>query len=112
MISRAPSPALRSFSRLALLLVLALAGAMPAMADDDDDRRDALRSAVERGQIIALSDLRTIVLARTGGRIIDTELDEDDGRLIYEFRVLTTQGRVLDVEIDAATGRILEIDDD
>lgn len=112
---RAPTFLNRSRALAVALLCSALLvpGATQVFADDDDEKlRDKLRDAVERGEILSLSELRSIVTARVPGRIIDTELDEDDDRLIYEFRVLTPRGLVVEVEVDAAEGRILEIDED
>ncbi|MGL3604961.1 PepSY domain-containing protein [Rhizobium sp. G187] len=95
-----------------LTVALALAAMASARAGDDHHGHDKLRSAVENGQILSLAEIVKIAVSHTGGQVIDTELDEDDDRLIYELRVLTPSGRVLEVVIDAATGRIVEIDDD
>ena len=90
-----------------------VSGPIKVFADDkDEELRDKLRDAVKRGEILSLSELRSIVTKRIPGRIIDTELDENDDRLIYEFRVLTPRGLVVEMEVDAADGKILEIDED
>ncbi|THV24714.1 PepSY domain-containing protein [Peteryoungia ipomoeae] len=110
---RAPTFPVRLIGCALICTALILTGATRLLADDDDNKlRDKLRQAVERGEILSLSELRGIVSARVPGRIIDTELDEDDDRFIYEFRVLTPRGLVVEIEVDAAEGRILEIDED
>jgi uncharacterized membrane protein YkoI len=97
----------------ALMSAFVVSGPIKVFADDkDEELRDKLRDAVERGEILSLSELRSIVTKRIPGRIIDTELDENDDRLIYEFRVLTPRGLVVEMEVDAADGKILEIDED
>lgn len=78
-------------------------------ADTDDDR-DRIRESVEKGEIKSLADLRRIVLDRVSGKIVSTEIDRKDKRLIYEFRVLSTAGRLVEVEVDAASGLIREIE--
>jgi uncharacterized membrane protein YkoI len=50
-----------------------------------------------------------------GGKITESELEEEDGRLIYSFDLAVAgQDRIAEVEIDAVTGEILaqEQDDD
>ena len=48
--------------------------------------------------------------ARAGdwvGRVIETELERDDGRWVYEFRLLPPSGQVFQLKLDAATGALL-----
>ena len=44
-----------------------------------------------------------------GGRITELELDEDDGRMIYEGEIETNTTEV-EFEIDAYTGEVLKWD--
>lgn len=94
-------------SRLLLVAVLALA-AVPAAADGDHDRA---RRAVERGEALPLRE----VLARLGdelpGRVVEIEFDREDGRWVYELKVIDAAGRLLEVYVDARTARILDRDD-
>jgi uncharacterized membrane protein YkoI len=94
---------------LALLSALTLA-APQARADDDD--LDRLRDAVSRGEVRPLSALQDEVRRAFPGEIIRVELDEDDDRFIYEFKVLKANGRLVEIEMDARDGRILDVDDD
>lgn len=93
-----------------LLLMLVLPG--PALADDDhDDAQRAWRGA-NSGEFLPFARLARIALDRYPGRIVEAELDDDDGRVVYEIKILQRNGRVLDVELDARTGRILGVDED
>lgn len=94
---------------IAVLSALALA-APQARADDDD--LDRLRDAVSRGEVMPLSALQDEVRRAFPGEIIRVELDEDDGRFIYEFKVLQTNGRLIEIEMDAKDGRVLDVDKD
>ncbi len=94
-----------------LLLIGVLTLAAPLVRADDDDL-DRLRDAVGRGEVMALSDLQAEVRRAFPGEIIRVELDEDDGRFIYEFKVLKPNGRLVEIEMDAKDGRVLDIDDD
>ncbi|PZU88906.1 MAG: peptidase [Shinella sp.] len=95
-------------------LVLGHAGSLRSDEDhfhaDTDDDRDRIREGVEKGEIKSLADLRRIVLDRVSGKIVSTEIDRKDKRLIYEFRVLSAEGRLIEVEVDAASGLIREIE--
>ncbi|MBL6456857.1 PepSY domain-containing protein [Belnapia sp. T6] len=78
-----------------------------ARADDDDDDHDRARAAMERGEIRPLSQLLADLERRFVGQVVDTDLDRDDGRWIYEFKLLPPSGRMYRVKIDAATGQVL-----
>lgn len=76
----------------------------PVGATDDHDRVRALRHS---GDIIPLADL----LNRgelSGMRVLEAELEDEDGRLIYELELLDQDGRVHKREFDAASGKPLD----
>lgn len=91
--------------RLAILAFLLPAA--PAAADRPRDH-DRARRALESGEIRPLSELLAAIEARYDGRVIETELDRDDGRWIYEFKLLPPSGRLFELEVDAATGEVIK----
>lgn len=95
--------------RLVSLLILL----MPAVASakDGDDAAEA-RAAVARGAILPLSVILPELEQRFSARLLDAEIDDDDGQVIYEIEMLTTDGRVIELEVDARTARILDMDED
>lgn len=93
-----------------LLFGVLLAPAVPHAGEDDELER--LREAVLRGQVLPLSTLREKLRARFPGEIVKTELDIEDGRFVYEFKVLQSGGQLLEIEMDAATGEIVDVEDD
>lgn len=90
----------------ALLLYMPLACAAPAQAGDHRDHERA-RAALLAGEIRPLADLLAEVERRYDGRVIATELERDDGRWIYEVKLLPPSGRVFELKLDAATGALL-----
>jgi|JI7StandDraft_1071085.scaffolds.fasta_scaffold35677_2 hypothetical protein len=78
---------------------------------DDDEDSDRARSGVSSGAILPLSSILAGLETRYGGRMIDAELKERRGRMVYKLELITPAGRVLDVEVDAATARILRVND-
>ncbi len=50
--------------------------------------------------------------ARHPGRIVEVELEDEDGLWLYEIEVLTPEGRLIEIELDARTGAILGYEED
>jgi uncharacterized membrane protein YkoI len=101
-----------------ILVILALCAAALAAAADDDDghgrRRgrdhDRAREALRRGEAAPLSEIMPAVESRLGARVIEVELERDDGRLVYEFELIAPDGRILEAEVDARSGDIIEVE--
>lgn len=99
-------------NRLIPLAVLSAILAAAPQTHADDDHLDRLRDAVNRGEVMPLSKLQDEVRHAFPGEIIKVELDEDDDRFIYEFKVLKANGRLVEIEMDAKDGRVLDVDND
>jgi hypothetical protein len=58
------------------------------------------------------AEARALALARVpAGRVVDAELEEEDGRLVYSYDLeLDGQPGIMDVEIDAMTGEVLSVE--
>lgn len=98
------------FSR-SLLFVLVTAVALTAIADDIGPN-EALRLR-QQGEILALEKLLDIALSLyPGARLLEAELEKDDGVYIYEVELITRDGVVRDIEINAQDGRILKDEED
>jgi len=97
--------------RFPVLAALALAFAVIPAAADEIGHEQA-RRLVEEGKIRPLDEIIERLKSEVPGKILSTELESDDGRLEYDFKILTPEGRLLEVEIDAATGTTLSVEDD
>lgn len=97
-------------STILLACLLALASSLACA--DDQEVMDRLRTAVERGEALPLSSLQRSLGRAFPGEIIGIEVDEDDGRFVYEFKVLQSSGRILEIEMDAADGAVLDVEND
>ncbi|WP_431302613.1 PepSY domain-containing protein [Sediminicoccus sp. BL-A-41-H5] len=99
--------------RRALLALPLLLPALPACAQGRRQReeQERVRRAIAEGRILPLSEILALLRPQLGGEVIGVELDEEDGRFVYEIKVLTRGGRRREFEVDAATGRILKVDD-
>jgi uncharacterized membrane protein YkoI len=87
-------------------LAVSLILAAPAAAQDRRDHERA-RAALEAGQIRPLSDLLTEVERRFRGRVIEADLELDDGRWFYDIKILPPNGRIFSIKLDAATGAVV-----
>ncbi|MBP7000211.1 PepSY domain-containing protein [Amaricoccus sp.] len=114
---RRPALPLAALCAAALLAPLSADGqgapapATPDTATLDPDFEQAL-GAVQRGEIRRLSDILPQVEAQFGGRAIETEIETDDGRWVYEMEILTADGRLFEVDVDAVTGEVIDVEEE
>lgn len=88
------------FAGLAILLLGSLIQAKDL--DQDDARR--LREA---GKIRPLPVILHAARAARPGRVLEVELEREDGAVVYEVEILDRRGRVWKLHIDAATAEVL-----
>jgi len=84
-----------------VLLCIALA----AVADElDHDRVKTLR---DQGEILPLSTILQNEPRLNGARILEVELENEDGRLVYEIEYLAANQHKQEVYVDARSGELL-----
>lgn len=95
---------------LAALVVLPVAagGEAPPAPTDFDRALDAVRA----GEIRPLGEIIRRVEREFGGRAIETELETDRGRWVYEIEILTADGRLFEIDVDAVTGETIEVEEE
>lgn len=92
-------------------ILLSVALIAPASADDFD--QDEVLRLREAGVIVALEQILQVAYQRhPGARLLEAELDEDDGELIYELELVTQEGRVRELEFNARDGSLLKDEED
>ncbi len=84
-----------------------LVPAPPAHASDD---HEAVRALVESGAILPLEAILDNAYGRFPGRLLEAELEREDGALVYELEILTEQGRVLELQYDARDGSLIKVE--
>lgn len=77
---------------------------LPTYAGSDHDRA---RSALMRGEIMALKTLLERLELTFPGQVLELELERDGNRWRYEVKILQSQGKLLKLEIDATNGEVL-----
>jgi hypothetical protein len=98
---------LRSLCRYGVV-ALALAGVGTGAGAGERPDQDRARAAVRAGEALPLPALLERVQRSHPGQVLRVELEQDDGRWIYELRVLQPDGRLLKLEVDARSGEVLE----
>lgn len=99
----------RSFRRAALAGALLLGLALTSALAEGKDDHDRARAAVEAGEILPLPTLLEQLQRTYPGQVLALELEQDDGRWIYEIKVLQTDGRLLKLKLDARTAQVLKL---
>lgn len=98
---------LTAFLVAALAVPLAVGAAAPTSASD----HDRARRAVEEGRILPLKEILARAQAASPGQVIEAELEDEGGVVVYEIKILTTDGRVTKLYYNAATGELLKTKD-
>lgn len=92
--------------RLPAVLIAVVALVLPpAWADRDDHER--ARQAVTAGEVLPLRTVLERLERDHPGQVLEVELDREDGRWVYEIKLLQTNGQLLKLEIDARTAETL-----
>jgi uncharacterized membrane protein YkoI len=90
------------------LVALLLCGIAPGPLARDIDQDEVLQLR-RGGELLPFEAVLRVALDRyPGARLLEVELEEEDGRYIYELELLTTGGSVRELEIDARSGELLQ----
>jgi len=97
-------------------LSLALAAASIALATgigvdfahaDDRIRRSEVRELREAGKILPMEDILSRTRSAQPGQVVEIELEREDGRLVYEVKLIDDADTIHKLELDAATGEVI-----
>ncbi len=95
---------LRAGAALVAGALLTAAAASGLRADERE--RNEVHEAVERGEVRSLADILTALRDKLPGEVVGVEIEREEGRWMYEFRVVDNQGRLFEVYVDARTAAI------
>lgn len=89
-----------------LLVLLPLALATGAARADERDH-DRARAALQAGEVLPLGAVLQRVARSHPGDVLEVELEREQGRWIYELKLLQPGGGLLKLEVDARSGEVL-----
>jgi uncharacterized membrane protein YkoI len=97
---------MKALTALFAAAALSVAAGIAQARDLGPDEALQLRDA---GTVQSFEKLNAAALAQhPGGKIEETELEEEYGRYIYQLEVRDAQGVQWDIELDASNGQILK----
>jgi uncharacterized membrane protein YkoI len=93
--------------RLACAAALLTGLCLPAARADDDGGQERARQALASGQILPLGDVLARVEKSFPGKVLEVELEGEQGRWIYEVKLLQADGRLIKLKLNAKTAEVL-----
>jgi len=91
-----------SFAIFAFLLLIGASTLV--FSEEDHDRAKILR---ERGDILPLGEILKKAQQEHPGQVLEVELEEEAGKIIYELEFLDDAGLVWEMKYDAKNGTLL-----
>lgn len=104
--SAIPIPLVSRILSLLIALPLCLTMSPAALADGERDH-DRARAALRAGEVLPLGEILVRVARQQPGQVLDVELEREQGRWIYELKLLQGSGALVKLEVDALDGRVL-----
>lgn len=96
------------WARAAGAALLLLAAGTPIASADGRDDHERARAAVQAGEMLPLPALLERLQRTHPGQVLELELEREDGRWIYEVKLLQADGQLLKLAVDAHTAQVLE----
>lgn len=93
-------------SIVAAALALGLTALIVSPAWSDDQRE--VREALKQGRILPLTEILASAAAIQPGRVIEVELEQEDGRYVYELEILDEHGVVWELYVNAENGELIK----
>jgi uncharacterized membrane protein YkoI len=90
----------------AFTVSFALTVIAPNIVLAENRKHDEVRHAVERGEIRPLAEILAAIGDKLPGEVAGVEIEREEGRWVYEFRVIDSKGRLFEVYVDARSGTI------
>ena len=70
-------------------------------------RQDEVRRLRATGQIMPMESILSRAKALQPGQLIEVEFELEDGRHVYEFKVIDEQDRIHELYFDARSGELI-----
>ena len=94
----------------ATAIALTITGASIAVLANQKDHRDCDSDEAKLVQSAKLNidQAMAIALADRPGKVIEAEIESDDGKTVWEIELVDNQNHIYEYDIDANNGAILE----
>lgn len=78
-------------------------------AHSDESDHELARQALQQGKVLPLRTVLDQVERQYQGQVVKVEFEHEDGRFIYEMRLLQANGQLTKLKVDAVDGRVLKV---
>jgi uncharacterized membrane protein YkoI len=95
--------------RLLMAAVLLATLAWPAARAGGKDDHERARAAVLAGEVLPAQTVLERLRRSHPGQVLEIELEREDGRWIYEVKLLQADGQLLKLELDGLTADVLKL---
>lgn len=95
------------------IIALSIAGGAATLyAKKDREKSDINKASLVQEATLTIDDAIKVALADMPGKVIEAELEKDDGVMVWEIELVNNQNELYEFEIDANSGAILESERD
>lgn len=97
-----------NLAKIGLIICLGVFSVSASASDHHRDHEKA-KQALINGDVLSLQEVLDSISKSQQGKPIKIEFDDDDGRFLYEIKLLRDNGNVAKIKVDATNGKILKI---
>ena len=82
--------------------------------EESEADEQAEQAALAGQAIVSKEQAQAVALQKFAGEVVKSELEDEDGKIVYGFEIRDGNGKVFDVKVDAKTGAFVKAsaDDD
>ncbi len=77
-----------------------------------DESASVARQLLKEGKIMPLQTILSKAAEIKPGQVIETDLEKEHQRYVYELEILDKNGQVWELELDAQTGEFIELENE
>jgi uncharacterized membrane protein YkoI len=88
-------------------LLVAVTRLLAGETEAGEESHEMARALQQAGDIRSLEEVLVRMRAEHGGRVLEAELEREDGRYLYEIELLDDAGKVNKLFYDARTGEAI-----
>jgi uncharacterized membrane protein YkoI len=103
---------MKRFLTLSVCPCLALIAVFSTSTVQGSESANVARQLLKEGKIMPLQQILTKAALIKPGQVIETDLEKDDDRYVYELEILDNDGQVWELELDAQTGEFVDLENE
>lgn len=77
-----------------------------------DGMGEGSKSEMAAAAKVTIDQAITTASKKVSGKVIEAELEQEHGKLVWEVEIVTARNKVMEVHIDAGTGEVLDVEEE